>query len=117
MLTASPVAAVAFVGAFLVAAGNGGWQPAYFSIVGSVAPPRIRSQSYAWAVLIYGSGGLAYVGLVAAFPDDGAGYRGLTVVLAVLTGMAGLIGMSAGRFMTEDAGTAARSIGGQSHSA
>lgn len=110
VLTASPVVGIAFVGAVLVAAGNGGWQPAYFSIVGSVAPPRIRSQAYAWAVLIYGSGGLAYVGLVAAFPDDGGGYRALTVTLAVLTGLAGLIGASAGRFMDDDAEAVVRDV-------
>ncbi len=110
VLTASPVSGVAFLGAFLVACGNGGWQPSYFSIVGAVAPPRIRSQSYAWAVLIYGSGGLAYVGLVSLFSDDAAGYRSLTIALALITGLAGLIGMSAQRTMAADAAHAIRTM-------
>lgn len=107
VLTATPVAALGLLGAFMIAVGNGGWQPAYFSIVGSVAPPRLRSQAYAWAVLIFGSGGLAYVGLVAIFPDDANGYRGLTIAMAVITGAAGAIGVSASRFMDADAEKAA----------
>lgn len=109
-LTATPVVGFALLGAFLIAVGNGGWQPAYFSIVGSVAPPRLRSQAYAWAVLIYGSGGLAYVGLLAAFPDTGGGYRSLTITLAIITGIAGVIGVSAAKFMDHDAANAILSL-------
>lgn len=107
VLTATPVAMLGLVGAFCIAMGNGGWQPAYFSIVGSVAPPRLRSQAYAWAVLIYGSGGLAYVALVGIFPDDAAGYRGLTITLALLTAVAGVLAVSASKYMAADADKAA----------
>ena len=112
ILAAAPIWPIALVGAFFVAAGNGGYQPAYFSIVGSVAPPRIRSQAYAWAVLIYGSGGLAYVFLFAALVgDEGSdGYRLFTVALALITCIAGLIGMSAQKFVEADALTAAASL-------
>lgn len=107
VLTATPLPIFGLLGAFLIAVGNGGWQPAYFSIVGSVAPPRLRSQAYAWAVLIFGSGGLAYVGLVMVFPDDAGGYRALTIALAAITAVAGAIGVSASRFMVGDAEKAA----------
>lgn len=107
VLTATPLPALGLAGAFLIAVGNGGWQPAYFSIVGSVAPPRLRSQAYAWAVLIFGSGGLSYVALLMLFPDDSGGYRGLTIALGAITAVAGAIGVSAGKFMDEDATKAA----------
>ena len=55
LVAVSPISAVALVGAFLVSAGNGFYQPAYYTVVGTVAPPRVRTQSYAWAILIYGA--------------------------------------------------------------
>jgi ABC-type branched-subunit amino acid transport system ATPase component/predicted MFS family arabinose efflux permease len=110
LLAASPFTLVALAGAFLVAAGNGAYQPAYFSVVGIVAPPRVRSQAYAWAVLIYGMGGLAYLVVFGAFGGEDGNYRGLAVALALITALAGLIGASATRFTRRDAEQAAASL-------
>ena len=110
ILTAAPVSGIALVGAFVIAAGNGGWQPAYYSLLGTVAPPRLRSQAYAFGVMIYGAGGLAYVVVFGAFGGEEGNYRGLTIAMAVITAIAGAIGLSAQRFVQGDAEAAARSL-------
>ena len=110
ILSASPVSAVALVGAFVISVGNGGWQPSYFSLLGTVAPPRLRSQAYAFGVMIYGTGGLAYVLVFSAFGGEEGNYRGLTIAMAVITGIAGAIGISAQRFVQADADNAAKSL-------
>jgi len=110
VLSVSPTSAVALVGAFLVFAGVGGYQPAYFTLVGAVAGPRVRSQSYAWAILIYGSGGLSYVLFFTAFGGEEGNYRGLTFALALVTAMAGLIGASARASVARDGEQAAQSM-------
>ena len=38
---------------------------------GQVAPPRVRSQAYAWAILIYGCGGLSYL-VLAGIGENGS---------------------------------------------
>ncbi|MGQ0830351.1 MAG: MFS transporter [Microthrixaceae bacterium] len=110
LLSVSPMSVVALVGAFLVSAGVGGYQPAYFTVVGMVAPPRVRSQSYAWAILIYGSGGLSYVLFFSLFGGEEGNYRGLTFALALVTAAAGFIGASASRSVKRDADQAATSL-------
>ena len=110
ILAASPVSAVALVGAFVIAIGNGGWQPSYFSLLGTVAPPRLRSQAYAFGVMIYGAGGLAYVLVFGAFGGEEGNYRGLTIAMALITGIAGAIGISTQKFIQGDADAAARSL-------
>ncbi len=110
ILAASPVSVVALVGAFVIAVGNGGWQPSYFSLLGTVAPPRLRSQAYAFGVMIYGAGGLAYVLVFGAFGGEEGNYRGLTIAMAVITGIAGAIGISTQKFIQGDADAAARSL-------
>ena len=110
ILAVSPTSVVALAGAFLVFTGVGGYQPAYFTVVGAVAGPRVRSQSYAWAILIYGSGGLAYVLFFAAFGGEEGNYRGLTFALALVTAGAGLIGASASRSVVRDMDQATKSM-------
>ncbi|MEY2476519.1 MAG: branched-chain amino acid transport system ATP-binding protein livF [Actinomycetota bacterium] len=94
--------------AFVLSIGYGAWQPAYFSLVGQVAPPRVRSQAYAWAILIYGCGGLSY--LVLAGIGENGSYRTLVVVLAGVVTLAGLIGVSARRFAQRDVQQAANTL-------
>jgi ABC-type branched-subunit amino acid transport system ATPase component/predicted MFS family arabinose efflux permease len=110
LLAVSPAPIVALFGAFLVSAGVGAYQPAYFTVVGAVAPPRVRSQSYAWAILIYGAGGLAYVLFFSLFGGEEGNYRGLTFALALITAAAGFIGASASRSVKRDAEQASTSL-------
>ena len=110
LVAVSPFSAVALVGAFLVSAGNGFYQPAYYTVVGTVAPPRVRTQSYAWAILIYGAGGLSYLLVFGAFGGEDGSYRGLAVALALLTSIAGFAASSAARFFERDAARAAATL-------
>ena len=100
LMAASPWAGLSLVCAFFLSLGIGSFQPAYYSLVGLVAPPRVRSQAYAWAILIYGSGGMSYL-LLAGIGENGS-YRTLTVVLSVIVALAGLIGASARRTVERD---------------
>ena len=110
LIAVSPASSVALVGAFLVSAGNGFYQPAYYTVVGTVAPPRVRTQSYAWAILVYGAGGLSYLLVFGAFGGEDGSYRGLAVALAVLTSMAGIAASSAAKFFERDAARAAATL-------
>jgi branched-chain amino acid transport system ATP-binding protein len=61
----------------------------------------VRSQSYAWSILYYGGGGLFYTIFLAGIGDNWS-YRALLVLLAVIVALAGLIGVSAQRFVKRD---------------
>jgi branched-chain amino acid transport system ATP-binding protein len=110
LLAVAPVSAIALLGAFLTGVGYGGYQPAYFSIVGMVAPPRVRSQAYAWAILVYGAGGLSYLLLFGAFGGEDGSYRGLTAALAVIMACAGTAAASARRTAQRDCDQAALAL-------
>ena len=110
VLAVAPSSPIALLGAFLTGMGNGGYQPAYYSIVGAVAPPRVRGQAYAWAILIYGAGGLAYLVLFGAFGGEDGSYRGLTAALSIVMLAAGLAATSASRTAKRDCEQAARAL-------
>ncbi len=99
-------ASVAF--ATLGSVGIGGFQPAYFSLVGLVAPPRIRSQAFSWAVLYVGLGGLGAIVLI-EFADN-EGYRLAVGVLSGIIALAGMIGVTAFRFVRRDIEQATRTM-------
>ncbi|MDQ3106704.1 MAG: MFS transporter, partial [Actinomycetota bacterium] len=100
-----------YVSAFVLSIGVGAYQPAYFALVGLVSPPKIRAQAYAWAILIYGLGGLSFILLIGAGDDDSSTrLRVLVIVLAGIVAVAGMIGASAQRFVNRDAEQAANSL-------
>jgi branched-chain amino acid transport system ATP-binding protein len=102
---------IGYVAAFVLSIGVGAYQPAYFALVGLVAPPKIRAQAYAWAILIYGCGGLAFVLLIGTSDDDSATrLRVVVIVLSAIVAMAGMIGASAQRFVNRDAEQAANAL-------
>jgi ABC-type branched-subunit amino acid transport system ATPase component/MFS family permease len=101
LLAISPWAPLGLVACFVLALGIGSYQPAYFSLLGIVAPPRVRSQSYAYGLLWYGMGGLFYTLFLAGIGED-VSYRVLLVVLAVVTALSGLIGASARKYVKRD---------------
>ena len=100
LMAIAPVSWLSLIFSFVLSAGLGAYQPAYFSLVGLVAPPRVRSQAYAWAIIIYAAGGISYL-FLAGIGENGS-YRTLTVILSVIVGAAGLIGVSAQRFVGRD---------------
>ena len=109
LMAIAPWPALSLLGVVLLATGAGGYQPAYFPLVGLVAPPRIRSQAYAWAILFVGSGGLASIMLFAL--AEASGYRTAMGLLAFITAVASVIAMSAARFVRRDIEQAAQALG------
>jgi len=101
LLAISPWPAMAVFAAFFLSLGIGAYQPAYYSIVGMVAPPRVRSQSYAWAILYYGAGGLFYILFLAGIGEN-TSYRLLLGILAAVVALAGFVGATASRFVRRD---------------
>ncbi|HVL80002.1 MAG TPA: MFS transporter [Actinomycetota bacterium] len=108
VMAASPWVSVSVAFAFLLSLGIGSFQPAYFSLVGQVSPPKVRSQAYAYAVLILGAGGM--LGFVIGGIGETRGYRVAVIVLAALVAFASLIGVTASRFVLRDIDQAARTL-------
>ncbi|MBW3665073.1 MAG: MFS transporter [Actinobacteria bacterium] len=104
VMAVAPWSAVSLLAMAIGAFGAGSFQPAYFPLVGRVAPPRVRSQAYAWAILFLAAGALASVALFAI--GDAQGYRTAFTVLAVDVALAGLIARSARSLVAADVGQA-----------
>jgi branched-chain amino acid transport system ATP-binding protein len=100
LMAISPVAPLSALFAFGLSIGIGAYQPAYFSLVGQVAPPLLRSQAYAYAILWVGLGGLMSIPLFGL--GDAQGYRLAVTVLSFVVALAGLIGASAARYVKRD---------------
>ena len=100
-----------YVAAFVLSLGVGAYQPAYYALVGLVSPPKIRAQAYAWAILIYGCGGLSFIFLVGVGDEDSATrLRVIVIILAAIVALAGMIGASAQRFVNRDSEQAANAL-------
>ncbi|HUF33863.1 MAG TPA: MFS transporter [Acidimicrobiales bacterium] len=111
LMALAPVAALSVLFAFVLSAGVGAYQPAYYSLVGQVAPPRVRTQAYAYAIVFVGLGGFASIPLFEL--GETQGYRTAIVVLSAIIGLAGLIGASASRFVARDVEQAANALATQ----
>ena len=94
---------------FMAGIGVGAYQPNYFPLVGLVAPPRIRSQAYAWAILYLGAGGILSP-VIASIGDSDAGYRVAVAVLSGLLILGAGIAASAYRFVARDMAQAASTL-------
>jgi ABC-type branched-subunit amino acid transport system ATPase component/MFS family permease len=108
LLAVSPWAWGGLVAVGLAASGAGSFQPAYYPLVGLVAPPRVRSQAYAWSILYVALGGLLGIGFFAL--GDRAGYRVALGVLAMLIGAGGLVARSAQAHVARDVRQAADTL-------
>lgn len=73
LMALSPLAAMSGVFAFVLAAGFGAFQPAYYPLVGLVAPPRVRSMAYGVAITLVGTGAIFGIPLFSL--GETQGYR------------------------------------------
>src|SRR5207248_1717583 len=87
-------ATVLSIGAF-------GFLPSYTAMVSIVAPPRLRSQAYAWSLFFYSTGAIVVSAVVGGI-SNAHGQRVALVVLAALVLIGGLVNASAGRFVDVD---------------
>ncbi len=108
LMAIAPWAGASVAFATLGAVGIGSFQPAYFSLVGLVAPPRVRSQAFSWAVLYVGLGSIGSIFLI-QFADN-EGYRLAIGLLSGIVAVAGFIGTSAFSFVRRDIDQATRTL-------
>jgi len=104
----SPWSALSVVAVLAVGIGAGWFQPAYYPLVGRVAPPRLRGQAYAWAVLFVACGAL--LGLVIGAIGEDYGWRTAMGLLAGTVAVAGAVSWSAHRFVRADVDQADRAL-------
>ena len=109
VVAAMPWSKASVLFTFVATIGLGAYQPNYFPLVGLVAPPRIRTQAYAWAILYLGGGGLLSP-VIASIGDSEAGYRVAVTALSLLLMIGGAIAMSAFRFVARDMDQAAATL-------
>ena len=108
LMALAPWAVLSLALAFVVAAGFAMFQPSYYTLVGLVAPPRVRSQSFAYSLLCVGFGGV--FGAILFGVGENQGYRSALMILAVIVAIAGFVGMSASRFVKRDVEQAMSSL-------
>jgi ABC-type branched-subunit amino acid transport system ATPase component/predicted MFS family arabinose efflux permease len=108
LMAIAPWAILSLVFAFVLAAGFAMFQPAYYPLVGLVAPPRVRSQSFAFSLLCVGFGGVFGAALFGI--GDDRGYRFAIALLSAIIAVAGFVGISARRFVKRDVEQAANSL-------
>jgi branched-chain amino acid transport system ATP-binding protein len=107
-MVVSPWAPLSLVLAGVGIIGLGSFQPSYYALIGIVAPPRVRAQSYSWALTITGLGGL--LSSVFAVIGDNSGYRVAIGLMATLIVAFGGVQASARRFVRDDARRAAETL-------
>ena len=109
LMAIAPWAPLSLAISFFALIGYGSYQPAYFPLVGLVAPPRVRAQAYAYAILFVGIGGILSISLFGL--GDAQGYRLALSVLAVFIALAGVAGVSSSRFVKRDVEQAQNALG------
>ncbi len=90
--------------ACILALGAVGYLPAYVTFVALIAPPRLRSQAYAWSLFFYALGAICLSGVIGAVADA-HGQRAAMSLLALLVVIGGLIGLSTTRLVHGRPGT------------
>jgi branched-chain amino acid transport system ATP-binding protein len=111
LMAAAPWGPLSMAVSFFAIIGYGSFQPAYFPLVGLVAPPRVRSQAYAWAILFVGLGGVISIFLFGL--GDSQGYRLALAVLSAFLAVSGTAAASARRFVERDVEQAATALATQ----
>src|SRR5207248_10653547 len=111
-MAVSPVLALSVLFAFVLSIGASGFLPAYLTTVALIAPPRIRSQAYAYSLLFFAIGGIV-LSRIAASVGDAHGDRYGTAMLSAFVIVGGLVGLTVRRFIRRDIAEAAKSMKAQ----
>jgi branched-chain amino acid transport system ATP-binding protein len=98
--------------AFVLSIGAAGFLPPYLTTVALIAPPRIRSQAYAYSLLFFAIGGIV-LSRVAAGVGDAHGDRYGIVMLSVFVAIGGVVGLTVMRFVRRDIAEATKSLKAQ----
>jgi ABC-type branched-subunit amino acid transport system ATPase component/predicted MFS family arabinose efflux permease len=108
IMAVSPAFALAVAAATALSIGGYGFLPAYTTIVATVAPPRIRSQAYAWSLFYYALGGIV-VSFVVGGTNNAHGARPALIVLSGVCAAGGFVNLSVRRTMMADTARAVAS--------
>lgn len=93
LMTVVPWESAVLVVKFVNAAMIGAYQPAFYTVCSYVAPPRVRSQAYAWAYGLSGAGGVLSLLVTSTTAKYGADASLLSLAgFALLAGISVLIG-------------------------
>ena len=109
LMAISPVFALSAVAAALLSIGGYGFLPAYTTIVAAVAPPRIRSQAYAWSLFYYALGGIDG-SIIVGSVNNAHGPRPALIVLSVICAVGGIINVQVRSTISSDAAEAVRHV-------
>jgi MFS family permease len=78
----------------------GAYQPAFYTLVTYVSPPRVRAQAYAWAFGLLGAGGVLSLAITTVTAPHGAGTS--LLALASCAGLSGTVILLASRHIDVD---------------
>jgi len=109
LMAVTPVFALSVVAATLLSIGGYGFLPAYTTTVATVAPPRIRSQAYAWSLFYYALGGIIVSAIIGGL-NNAHGPRAAIVVLAFICAAGGIVNGQVRGTVETDAAAAIRAI-------
>jgi branched-chain amino acid transport system ATP-binding protein len=107
VMAASPAFVLSVAAATVLSIGGYGFLPAYTTIVASVAPPRIRSQAYAWSLFYYALGGIVVSVMIGAI-SNAHGPRAALIVLSGVCAAGGLVNLQVRQTVMADAARAIR---------
>jgi ABC-type branched-subunit amino acid transport system ATPase component/predicted MFS family arabinose efflux permease len=110
LMAVSPVFALSAAVATVLSIGGYGFLPAYTTIVATVAPPRIRSQAYAWSLFYYALGGIIVSAVIGAI-NNAHGPRPALIVLSVICAAGGIVNAQVSGTIDADADDAVRDVG------
>ena len=100
-MAAAPWQPVSIAAVCFLAMGIIGFLPAYQTMVALVAPPRLRSQAFAWSLLWYAGGALLWTPIVGSI-GDAHGERVAVFVLGLLVTLGGAIETTVRAFVGRD---------------
>ena len=109
LMAVSPAFALSAAAATLLSIGGYGFLPAYTTIVATVAPPRIRSQAYAWSLFYYALGGVIVSAIVGGL-NNAHGPRPALIVLSVICAAGGIVNAQVRSTIAADAADATREL-------
>ena len=101
VMAMAPTLTGSIVAACTLAIGAVGFLPTYVTFVSLIAPPKLRSQAYAWSLFFYALGAICISGIIGAIADA-HGQRVALGFLGLLVIVGGLLGVSARRFVQHD---------------
>ena len=108
----APWVGLSILFALVLSIGAAGFLPPYLTTVALIAPPKIRSQGYAYSLLFFAIGGIVLSQFASNVGDD-HGLRAGMLLLGGLILIGGLVGLTVRNFIRRDMVEAFKSVRAQ----